>query len=291
MSGRSSNQHQPAAASKATFTNIYNNPDPRPYFQALTPLEYTTPQQLLPLVQKLYQLSSLDVVNPKILDLCCSYGINGGILRHDTNMDTWAAHYDGSELNPEEQVMADKKFFAARARPFRPMVVGLDTSEPAIRYALNTGLIDSGWSENLEAQDPSTDLSKALQDVSLIICTGGASYVGSSTFSRIMRAIERPGNVWVVCTVIKMISYDDIAETLRAHGLETEKLPGVVLRQRKFVSAEEESAVIEKIVARGLDTTGFEDEGYLCAEVFVSRPISEVSRPPVGELVKEISSG
>ncbi|KAF0640542.1 hypothetical protein FPSE5266_10068 [Fusarium pseudograminearum] len=288
MSGRSNNQHQPAAASKATFTNIYNNPDPRPYFQALTPLEYTTPQQLLPLVQKLYQLSSLDVANPKVLDVCCSYGINGGLLRHDIDMNAWADHYNGSELSPEEQLLADKKFFAARARHFKPVVVGLDTSVLAVQYALDTGLIDSGWSENLEAQDPSTDLSKALQDGSLIICTGGASYVGSPTFSRIMRAIERPSNVWVVCTVIRMIDYDEIAATLRSHGLETEKIPGVVLRQRKFVSDQEKSAVIEKIVARRLDTAGFEDEGYLCAEVFVSRPISEVCTPPVVELAKEI---
>lgn len=291
MSRISKNQHQPAAASKATFTDIYNHPDPRPYFKNLAPLEYTIPQQILPLVQKLYQLSTLDVANPKILDVCCSYGINGGLLRHDIDINAWGDHYNGSELGPEEQLLADKKFFATRARPFRPMMVGLDTSEPAIRYALNTGLIDSGWSENLEVQDPSANLCKALQDVSLIICTGGASYVGSPTFSRIMRAIERPDNVWLICTVIRMIDYDEIAVTLRSHGLETEKLPGAVLRQRKFVSAEEESAVIEKVVARGLDTAGFEDEGYLCAEVFVSRPISKVSRPPVADLAKEISSG
>ncbi|KAF5229248.1 hypothetical protein FAUST_10534 [Fusarium austroamericanum] len=148
-----------------------------------------------------------------------------------------------------------------RSRSWLPAVVGLDISVPAIHYALDTGLINSGWSEDLEAQDPSADLRKALQDVSLIICTGGASYVGFSTFSRIMRAIERNRNVSVACTVIRMISYDDNAETLRAHGLDTEKLPGVVLRQRKFVSVQEKSADIEKVVARRLDTTGFEDEG------------------------------
>ncbi|QPC74595.1 hypothetical protein HYE68_005347 [Fusarium pseudograminearum] len=291
MSERSNQQHQPAAASKATFTDIYNHPDPRPYFKNLAPLEYTIPQQILPLVQKLYQLSSLDVANPKILDVCCSYGINGGLLRHNIDMNAWADHYNESDLSPEDQILADKSFFPTKAWPFQPVMVGLDTSAPAIHYALDTGLIDSGWSENLEVQDPSSDLCKALRDVSLIVCTGGASYVGSPTFSRIMRAIERPSNVWVVCTVIRMIDYDEIAATLRSHGLETEKLPGVVLRQRKFVSVQEKSAVIEKVVARGLDTAGFEGEGYLCAEVFLSRPISEVCTPPVAELAKEISIG
>ncbi|CEI63704.1 hypothetical protein FVEN_g6826 [Fusarium venenatum] len=152
-------------------------------------------------------------------------------------MDTWTARYNASQLSAENQVRADKKFFATRTRPFRPVVVGLDTSVPATRYVLDTGLIDSGWSENLEVQDHSTDFCRAVRDVSLIICTRGASYVGSRIFSRIMKAIERPMNLWMFCTVFRMVPCDDTAASLRSHGLETERLPGVVLRQRRFVSA------------------------------------------------------
>ncbi|RGP62944.1 methyltransferase type 12 [Fusarium sporotrichioides] len=205
-------------------------------------------------------------------------------------MDAWTAHYDGPDLSVEEQVLNDKKFFSTRALPSRPVVLGLDTSASAIRYALATKLIDDGWSDNLEVQDPSAATCRALRDVSLIICTGGASYVGSRTFARIMEAIGRDKNVWVACTVIRMIPYDNIAATLREYGLETEKLPSVVLHQRRFASAQEQSDVIERVTARGLNTVGFEDEGYLCAEVYLSRPKQDVSRPPVAELAEDLHS-
>ncbi|KAL7755045.1 hypothetical protein ACKLNR_014802 [Fusarium oxysporum f. sp. zingiberi] len=35
----------------------------------------------------------------------------------------------------------------------------------AVRYALDAGLIDAGWVEDLEVKDPSPDLHKALQGV------------------------------------------------------------------------------------------------------------------------------
>ena len=47
----------------------------------------------------------------------------------------------------------------------------------------------------------------------------------------------------------------------------TERLPGVVLRLHRFASAQEQSD------ARGLDPTGLEDMGYVCADVFISRSV------------------
>ncbi|RGP76812.1 methyltransferase type 12 [Fusarium longipes] len=283
-------QHQPAAANKANFTNLYNDDDPRAYLTTLAPLQYTIPQQVQPLFQRLYKLSRRDKATSAILDVCCSYGINGGLLKHDVNMESWTARYVDSELRPSEQVQADKEFFSSPARSSKPVVFGLDTSTQAIRYALDVNLIDAGWSDNLEINDPSQDLCRALRDVSLIICTGGAGYVGSRTFGRIMKATGKPTNVWVVSTVIRMVPYDNVAATLREYGLETEKLPGVVLRQRRFASAQEQADIISDVAARGLNTSGFEDQGYLCAEVYISRPAADVMRPPVADLVKDFYS-
>ncbi|KAF4995635.1 hypothetical protein FGRMN_5027 [Fusarium graminum] len=280
------NQHQPAAALKASFTDIYNNQDPRAYLTTLLPLEYTIPQQVLPFSQRLHQLCRQGKDASAILDVCCSYGINGGLLKHDLNFDTWKAHYKDLKLSPEKQVLADRKFFTARARSSKPVVFGLDKAENAIRYALEAGLMDAGWAEDLELHDPSPDLVKALKDVSLIICTGGASYVGSRTFGRIMAAVNTD-EVWVVSTVIRMIPYDDIADKLREHGLVTEKLPGVVLRQRRFASVQEQYDIVAKVEARGFDPTDFECQGYLCAEVFLSRPLAQVSTPPIADLAKD----
>ncbi|KAJ4016226.1 hypothetical protein NW752_003350 [Fusarium irregulare] len=276
-------QRQPGAVQKASFTNIYNEKDPRSYLTTLAPLEYTIPQQLKPLFQRFHSLASQGTANSAILDVCCSYGINGGLLRHDVDMNAWTAHYAGSEMCPEEQVQSDKEFFASRVKSDKPMVLGLDKAENAIRYALETGLVDKGWAEDLEAQDPSSSLSEALKDVTLIICTGGVSYVGSRTFGRIMSAIPRSTNIWMASTVIRTVSYEEVAMTLKTHGLETMKLPGV-LRQRLFASDKEKNDAIAQVKARGLDPAGLEDGGYLCAEVYISRPIGEMSRTPIADL-------
>ncbi|KAH7196406.1 uncharacterized protein B0J16DRAFT_390306 [Fusarium flagelliforme] len=276
-------RRQPGAVQKASFTDIYNNQDPRAYLTTLAPLEYTIPQQLQPLFQRLHQLASQGTANSAILDVCCSYGINGGLLRHNVDMDAWTAHYAGSELSAEQQISTDKEFFASRVRSDMPVLFGLDKAENAIKYALDTGLIDNGWAEDLEAHDPSPSLLEALKDVTLIICTGGASYVGSRTFGRIMSAIPRSTNIWMASTVIRTVSYEEVAMTLKAHGLETMKLPGV-LRQRRFTSDKEKRDAIAQLKARGLDPAGFEDEGYLCAEVYISRPMGELSRMPIEEL-------
>ncbi|KAL4731034.1 hypothetical protein ACLX1H_003076 [Fusarium chlamydosporum] len=192
--------HQPAAAHKASFRDIYNDQDPRGYLTTLASLEYTIPQQVEPLFQRLYKLSCQDRESPAILDVCCSYGINGCLLKYNVNLDTWTTHYHGSKLSPKQQTLADKEFFTTRAKSCKPVVLGLDQADQAIRYAVSVGLIDDGWVEDLEVCDPSPGLSKVLQDVKLITCTGGASYVGPRTFKRIMAAIPKSRNVWMAST-------------------------------------------------------------------------------------------
>jgi hypothetical protein len=284
------NQHQFSAAHKADFTDLYNQHSPKSYFTTLKPLEYTIPQQALPLIQKLHQLSCQSATSSAILDVCCSYGINGGLLRHHVDIDTWTAHYTGSELSSKEQVLADMEFFASRTRPSKPVVLGFDKADHAVRYALDVGLIDAGWEEDLENDDPSPEFCRALQGVTLVICTGAAGYISSRTFDRIMAAIDRSSKPWVFSTVIRTSSYDQIGSTLGEHGLVTERLPGVVLRQRRFASAQEQSDAVAQVTALGLDPTDLEDKGYLCADVYISRPFAETSKPPISELAKHLGS-
>jgi hypothetical protein len=168
------------------------------------------------------------------------------------------------------------------------VVLGLDKADNAVRYALDVSLIDAGWVEDLEANDPPPGLREALQGVSLIICTGGVSYLSSRTFARIIAAVGRSSNLWVASTVIRTSSYEEIATELRKHGLVTESLPGVVLHQRRFASAKEQSDAVAHVAARGLDPTGFEEMGYVCADVFISRSFEDISRPPIAELVADL---
>ncbi|QKD62662.2 uncharacterized protein FOBCDRAFT_254558 [Fusarium oxysporum Fo47] len=193
------NQQQSAVAQKANCTDLHNQQDLR----------------VLPFFQRLHRLSCRGATAPAILGVRCSYGINGALLRHQVDLETWTAHYTGSGPDSKQQALADKEFFASRERSPKPVVLGLDKADHAVRYALDAGLIDAGWIEGLEVKDPSPDLRKALQGVSLIIYAGGV--------------IGRSSNLWVASTVIGTPSYEEIATELTEHGLVTERLPGVVL--------------------------------------------------------------
>ncbi|EGU74905.1 hypothetical protein FOPG_08683 [Fusarium oxysporum f. sp. conglutinans race 2 54008] len=223
-------QHQSAVAQKANFTDLHNQQDLGGYPTTLAPLQYTIPQQVLPLFQRLHRLSCRGATAPAILGMRCSYGINGALLRHQVDLETWTAHYTGSEPDSKQQALADKEFFASRERSPKPVVLGLDKADHAVRHALDAGLIDAGWIEGLEVKDPSPDLRKALQGVSLIIYAGGVSYLSSGAFARIIAAVGRSSNLWVASTVIGTPSYEEIATELTEHGLVTERLLGVVLR-------------------------------------------------------------
>ncbi|KAK1711186.1 uncharacterized protein BDZ83DRAFT_591013 [Colletotrichum acutatum] len=295
---------------KADFKLIYNQPDPRAYFAALTPLQYQIPQQALPFVKRILQHISSgnpspnfngdDVVTKankiKILDVCSSYGINAALLRHDIDMDGLAEHYASTpKPSSREQIEADERFFAERVllreqgSENEIEVIGLDVAPEAISYSVKTGLHAAGFTENLEASDTSPDFRQALHDVKLVVCTGGVGYVGASTFTRIAAAARAspssPSELWMVTFVLRVFSFDEVAERLRTEfGLVTEKVEGRVFRQRRFSSREEQRAAVEDVRRKGLDERGLEGDGWFWAECWVTRP--EGWSGEVGKLVE-----
>ncbi|EQB54383.1 hypothetical protein CGLO_05796 [Colletotrichum gloeosporioides Cg-14] len=264
---------------KADFNSIYNQPDPRAYFKALTPLQYQIPQQALPFVERILDVSSPsksdENVKPrKVLDVCCSYGINAALLRYDLTLDALSDHLASSpKQSGREQIISDKRFFASKLIHPEIEVLGLDIAPEAIAYAVKTGLLKDGWAENLETSDPSLSLHEGLKDVQVVVCTGGVGYVGANTFSRIADAVKDSSTLWMVTFVLRVFSFDGIADVLEEkHGLVTEKVPGKLFRQRRFTSREEQSAAVADVRARGLDTMGLEEDGWFYAECYVTRP-------------------
>lgn len=294
----SENPDQPASpasspALKADFSHLYNQPSPRPYFAALKPLEYRIPQPALAFVNRILDTFPRDDGKPrKVLDVCCSYGINAALLRHDLSFDDLALHYEStSDLTSyEEQVVVDKQFFASRLSSSRQdlQVIGLDVAPNAIRYATDTGLLTpggaGGFVEDLEAAPPSDNLRAALRDVGLVVCTGGVGYVGAPTFGRIAAANARPGDLWMVAFVLRIYPFDEtIGVELQRFGLVADKIPGVVFKQRRFVSPEEQRAAVATVRARGMYPAGVDEEGgWYYAECFVVHPAeTDAGRNPV----------
>ncbi|MGW2641738.1 hypothetical protein [Streptomyces sp. NPDC001348] len=262
---------------KSRFDDVYGSPDPRAYFRRLAPLEYEIPHHAQPVFrQAAAERAALDDTRthrPAVLDLCCSYGINAALLNHDVTLAEMYERYtspDGQAMSTEELTAWDRAFYRARRRPDAAPVLGLDVSAPAVRYALEVGLLDAAFTDDLEQRSPSPGLSRALAEVGLITLTGGGSYVTDRTFTALLDGARRP--VWVGAFVLRTVSYQPIARTLAMHGLNTTVDVSRTYPQRLFTDERERRYAIAAVRALGGDPAGREENGRFHCLYYESRP-------------------
>lgn len=260
---------------KADFSSMYTSPDPRAYFEALMPLDYEIPEHGTRFVDSLLAALPPHEDPTTVLDVCCSYGINAALMRSTLSLGQLGAHHladEVADVPAEVKIARDREFFERHARHQPPRLLGLDASRPAIDYALRAGLIDAGWCDDLEHDDPSPQLLAGLHDVDVVVCAGGVGYVGRATFDRILSAMTIRGHTRVVSFVLRSIDYGPVAAVLADHGLVTGNGLGAPVRQRRFADEQERDATLRAVRARGLDPTGLEEDGWHYADCFVSRP-------------------
>ncbi|MEV7192391.1 hypothetical protein AB0N81_11365 [Streptomyces sp. NPDC093510] len=264
------------ASGKTRFDDIYDQPDPRAYFRTLAPYEYEIPQHAQAVFRRTRDLRARLAGGEgpvTVLDLCCSYGINAALLNHDLTLADLYAHYTSAEaaaLTPEELVERDKEFYASRRRSDATPVIGLDLAENATRYALDAGLLDEAYAENLERHPPSRLLSQAVARTGLITVTGGIGYISHRTFDALLDCARLP--VWVSAFVLRTVPYGRIVETLSAHGLDTVTDSSRTYTQRLFTSPEERRDAVRQVILAGEDPTGHESEGRYHTRLHESRP-------------------
>ncbi len=279
------------ADKKADFDHIYTQPDPRAYFSTLSGLDYQIPQQALPLFDAVIDGLADRTGDTTVVDLCCSYGVNAALLCRDLDLTELSQHYTdpaATALSPDELLAADRRYFARPPRHPDVKVLGLDVAQPAIDYAVGTGLLTDGWAENLEHSDPSPELVEGVSEASLIISTGGVGYVGRPTFERLLNAIDDPEDLWLAIFVLRVFDYDEISDLLADYGLVTEQVPDVTFPQRRFADRGEQEAATHDVQLRGLDPQGKESTGWFHANCFISRPAATVAQTPVTELLADI---
>ena len=110
-------------------------------------------------------------------------------------------------------------------------------------------------------------------------------YVTEKTFDSLLPAVTQGQQPWLGNFVLRMFPFDDIEQTLRQWGYVTEKLEGETFVQRKFASPEEQAQVLEQLCDIGVDPTGKEDQGYLLAEFYLSRPAEAIAEKPLEDLL------
>lgn len=279
-------------ASKANFDEIYVMPDPRAYFSVLGSLDYMIPDIAEPVIRQILEAwSGRYAGKPRVLDVGCSYGINAAVHRLPVTFSTLRRRYSRREmaaLDPAEVARLDRNYYAGWPDNGLGSFVGLDISRPAIDYAKDVGLIEEGIVADLEQSVLSPRGRRVVESVDVILSTGCVGYVTEKTFSSLVGACRRAP--WIISFVLRLFPYDRLEAVFASHGLVTEKLPGTLFAQRRFRDLEEFERTLGGLNDRGINTDGFESEGLLQAELYLSRPIADASATPLAEIVT-VTSG
>lgn len=257
---------------KANFGQIYDQRDPRAYYRTLEKYDYRIPEHGADVLGKLLALHG---GNSHILDVCCSYGVLGGLLKTQLSLADLYRHYRDPELEAltdEQLAEADRALVAERRAAHPPRVTGVDAAGNAVDYAVSAGFLDSGADENLETAEPSARLRDLLADVDLIVTTGGVGYVTEHTFGRLIAAV--PPSAWIAAFCLRTYDYGPIEKVLAGYGFTTERA-ACTFPQRRFVDADEQRWCISRVRSRGLDPAGLEENGYYHADLFLSRPAQD----------------
>jgi SAM-dependent methyltransferase len=274
-------------SSKANFDQIYMAADPRQYFSILGNLDYMIPDVAEPVVRQILEARQRrHKPTPTVLDIGCSYGINAAVHRFPVTFSVLRRRYTRHEvaaLSSDELCKLDRNYYASWPDVGLARFVGLDVSAPAITYAQRVGLIERGIAANLEASKLAPTDAEKLEDIDVILSTGSVGYVTEKTFSAVLDAI--PGTPWIVSFVLRMFPYDNLTNVFAHRGMVTERLSSAMFVQRRFRDLEEFNCNLELLAQRNIDTSSFEADGLLRAELFLSRPRSDAQAEPIENIV------
>jgi TPR repeat protein len=280
------------ATGKIVLSHIYDQPDPRAYFSTLKHLEYTIPQAAKPVFQHLIaaRRTAREATACKVVDVGCSYGVNGALLKFDLDMDDLYALY-GSDaahsLDRDALLARDRETFKTAEDPDLE-IVGVDQAASAVAYAVEAGALDDGVAADFETATPTLAQAAKLADADLIISTGCYGYISQTSLARIMEP-SRQSQPWMAHFVLRMFPFDGAREMLAANGYTTEHIAGIY-PQRRFASDEERANAFANLARLGITPTRKEREGWYVAELHLSRPAAEARAIPAEKLLEGVEA-
>ncbi len=273
---------------KIDLSAIYDQPDPRSYFQTLLTLEYRIPESASSIFGRVVGAlrSAHEHQLVTVLDVGSSYGVNAALLKHGYGLAELFNLYSSANtagLSRQQLVARDRSLYQGDGDG-DVEVIGLDTAEAAIAYACEANLLDAGIVADFESRDPTAGEASRLAPVDLVISTGAIGYVGAPTFDRILDSAER--DPWLALLALRMFPIDEIADSLKARGYSIYRLDGQTFRQRRFAGRDERTEVLTRLETLGIDPTGREAEGWYHAEFFIALPEGETAEPPIATPVR-----
>ncbi|MGA6994020.1 MAG: hypothetical protein WBX50_08995 [Candidatus Deferrimicrobiaceae bacterium] len=278
-----------ANEAKASFDDVYIAPTPHSYIALMAKIGYEISDQARPYCTAAAGLLREHNGNARpvqMLDVGCSYGIGAAVVKYGCRLDEIVAFF-ASRAPKEYHAMCEamRMWLNIVPPPNCDMrAVGLDSSQPAIRCALDAGLLDGGIARDFEQPDvtPAEDEVAWFRSSNLLISTGTIGYVTERTFDVILRHLGKdyPGDFgpFAVVTILRMFDHAPIKTVFEKHGLTFGAVPGARLPQRWFTDADERREVLSLLHDRKIETREWEDRGKHFADLFIAAPPEQFSK-------------
>jgi carnitine O-acetyltransferase len=273
---------------KADFDDVYTASTPHRYIEAMANTGYEIGEQARPYcvaTAEHLRDSNGHAFPVQMLDLGCSYGMGSAFVKFGCSFDEMVAFF--STRVPQEYKAASEavRMWLNVTPPACDIrCVGLDSSEPAIRFGLDAGLLDGGIARNYELDGvlPTAADRAWFRSCNLLISTGAIGYVTERTLNAVLQDFgkDHPGEFGpcAVFTVLRMFDAEPVKEVFERHGFAMQAVRDARLPQRKFADSGERKEVLSLLLDRGFDTGRWEEQGKLFADLYVAARPDRVSK-------------
>lgn len=272
--------YETANDAKASFDEAYTAPTPHAYIEAMAATGYEIGERARPFcaaAAELLEEGNGDVWPVQMLDVGCSYGIGSAFLKYGCSFDEMVAFFSSRAPREYRAACEATRAWLNVAPPVcNVRTVGLDSSAPAIRFAVDAGLLDGGIARDFERSEvePTDEERSWFRSCNLLISTGAIGYVTRKTLDPVLGSLgeDHPGDLGplAVVTILRMFDSDEVASAFEANGFRFGRVAGVRLPQRQFMDDEERRDVLSVLRGRGLDTAEWEERGKQFADLFIA---------------------
>ena len=264
----------------ACFDDVYTAPTPHAYIAMMAKNGYEIGEQARPYclaAAELLKDHTEDAWPVQMLDIGCSYGMGSAFVKYGCSFDEMVAFFATRvPQDPRSACDAMRAWLNVTPTPYDVRCVGLDSSKPAIRFAMRAGLLDGGIARDFENPEitPNAEERSWLRSCNLLISTGAIGYVTDRTMAHVVRHAGKghPSEFGplAVLTILRMFDATPIRDVFEKHDFRFEKVPEVMLEQRRFRDESERTSVLKILHDKSIDTREWEEQGKQFAELFIA---------------------
>ena len=237
---------------------------------------YRMAEEMRPFLSAVVDASENPDAPVKVLDLGCSYGISAALLKTECRYGELTELYtDRASIEYAKCVNESRRWLQNRRVRNDVQIVGFDSSEEAIRFAMDVDMVDTGIARNLEEEEAGLTPreASAIQKCDVFFSTGAIGYVTDKTISPILDEFGRASHGALgpvaLLSVLELFALEPLEKTFAEHGFGFARLR-LQVPQRRFVDEQERGLMLGALQRRGLPTRVQDDKDQMLANICVA---------------------